>query len=292
VFAPLIAKTAGLLENNAAFNHINQLREEHPMAANGKLLVTLEDGVKRITINRPERRNSVDTETVELLHEEFQRSAEDESRVIILTGAGDSFCAGADLQASSESDIRDIDVTASLRAHTNPTILAMRRLHKPIIARIHGHAVGVGCNYALASDILIASEQAKFGQVFIKIGLMPDGGSTYFLPRIVGYSKAFELMATGEIISASDALALGLVNRVVPVEDLDNIVDQMASRLASAPAVALGKIKEGLNQGEKSDLASALEFEAVNQSACFRSEDFLEGVTAFREKRKPNFKGE
>jgi 2-(1,2-epoxy-1,2-dihydrophenyl)acetyl-CoA isomerase len=261
------------------------------MAASDKLLVTLDDGIKRITINRPERRNSVDTETIALLHEEIQRSAEDESRVVILTGAGDSFCAGADLQASSETDIRNIDVTASLREHTNPTILAMRRLSKPIIARIHGHAVGVGCNYALACDILIASEQAKFGQVFIKIGLMPDGGSTYFLPRIVGYAKAFELIATGDIISAHDALALGMVNHVVPVEELDDTVNKMAARLAASPAIALGKIKQGLNHGEKSDLAGALEFEAINQDACFHSEDFLEGVNAFREKRKPSFKG-
>jgi 2-(1,2-epoxy-1,2-dihydrophenyl)acetyl-CoA isomerase len=261
------------------------------MPVSDKLLVTLEDGIKRITFNRPERRNSVDTETIELLHEEIQRSAEDECRVVILTGAGDSFCAGADLQASSERDIRNVDVTASLREHTNPTILAMRRLAKPIIARIHGHAVGVGCNYALACDILIASEQAKLGQVFIRIGLMPDGGSTYFLPRIVGYSRAFELMATGEILSAEEALALGLVNRVVSFADLDLTVDQMAARLASAPAVALAKIKEGLNHGERSDLAGALEFEAINQDACFRSEDFMEGVNAFREKRKPIFKG-
>jgi 2-(1,2-epoxy-1,2-dihydrophenyl)acetyl-CoA isomerase len=281
----------GLLENNAAFNLFNQLRKELTMAASDKLLVTLEDGIKRITINRPERRNSVDTETIELLHEEIQRSAEDESRVLILTGAGNSFCAGADLQANSESDIRNIDVTASLREHTNPTVLAMRRLAKPIIARVHGHAVGVGCNYALACDILIASEQAKFGQVFVRIGLMPDGGSTYFLPRIVGYAKAFELMATGEIISAQDALALGMVNRVVPVEELDRAVDQMAARLAASPAVALARIKEGLNQGQQSDLAGALEFEAVNQAACFNSEDFMEGVSAFREKRKPDFKG-
>ena len=116
------------------------------MASSDKLLVTLDDGVKRITFNRPERRNSVDVETVELLHEAITRSADDESKVVIITGAGDAFCAGADLQATSERDIKSVDVTASLREHTNPTILAMRGLPKPIIARVHGHAVGVGCN--------------------------------------------------------------------------------------------------------------------------------------------------
>jgi 2-(1,2-epoxy-1,2-dihydrophenyl)acetyl-CoA isomerase len=261
------------------------------MSSSDKLLVTLEDGVKRITINRPQKRNSVDVETVELLHEAIERSAEDESKVVILTGTGDSFCAGADLQATSERDIKNIDVTASLREHTNPTILAMRGLPKPIIARVHGPAVGVGCNYALACDILIASEQAKFGQVFVKIGLMPDGGSTYFLPRKVGYAMAFELMATGDIITASEALALRLVNRVVPFEELDTTVNAMAARLATAAPIALRKIKEGLNHGQNSDLATALDFEAVNQDACFHSEDFREGVAAFLEKRKPNFQG-
>ncbi|MFL6276157.1 MAG: enoyl-CoA hydratase/isomerase family protein [Blastocatellia bacterium] len=261
------------------------------MAASDKLQVTLEGGIKRITINRPERRNAVDTETIELLHEAIQRSAEDESRVLILTGAGDAFCAGADLQISDGRDIRNVDVTASLREHTNPTIIAMRKLAKPIIARVHGHAVGVGCNYALACDLLIASEQAKFAQIFVKIGLMPDGGSTYFLPRLVGYHKAFELMATGDIISAREAMSLGLVNRVVAFEELDATVDAMATRLAASPGVALAKIKAGLNSGENGDLASALDFEAVNQATCFRSEDFREGVTAFLEKRKANFKG-
>src|SRR5262249_6106519 len=261
------------------------------MSSSDKLLVTLEDGIKRITINRPERRNSVDVETVELLHEAIDRSSRDQSKVVILSGAGDSFCAGADLQATSERDIKSIDVTASLREHTNPTILAMRNLPKPIIARVHGHAVGVGCNYALACDILIVSEQAKFGQVFVKIGLMPDGGSTYFLPRTVGYAKAFELMATGDIINAQEALALGLVNRVVPFEELDTTVNGMAARLAAAAPIALRKIKEGLNHGQNSNLASALDFEAVNQSDCFHSEDFMEGVKAFLEKRKPNFHG-
>lgn len=262
------------------------------MVSSDKLLVTLEEGIKRITFNRPERRNSVDTETVELLRDAIYQSGRDESKVVILTGSGEAFCAGADLQATGAADIRNLDVTASLRSHTNPTILAMRRLSKPIIARVHGPAAGVGCNYALACDLIIASEKAKFGQVFVKIGLMPDGGSTYFLPRLVGYAKAFELMATGDIISAQEALALGLVNRVVPFEELDATVNELATRLAAAPSIALAKIKEGLNHGEKSDLASALEFEAVSQAACFKSGDFAEGVKAFLEKRKPQFKGE
>ena len=146
------------------------------------LRVTLQDGIKRITINRAERRNSVDLETVSNIREAIGKSAEDGTRVVILTGAGESFCAGADLAATSERDIADFDVTKSLREGVNPTILAMRALPVPIIARVHGHAVGVGCNYALACDIIVASEQAVFGQVFVKIGLMPDGAAPFSCP--------------------------------------------------------------------------------------------------------------
>lgn len=254
-----------------------------------KLLVTLENAVKRITINRPERRNSVDGETTQLLLQAIKESAADGSRVVILTGAGDSFCAGADLQATSAQDIANFDVTESLRQNMNPTILAMRALKIPVIARVHGHAVGVGCNYALACDLIIASEQALFGQVFVKIGLMPDGGSTFFLPRLVGYQKAFELIALGDIIDARAAEKLGFVNRVVPFAELDATVDHLARKLAQSPRVAIENIKAGLNHGLNNDLASALEFEAVNQDRCFHSPDFAEGVTAFVQKRKPVF---
>ncbi|HEU4388276.1 MAG TPA: enoyl-CoA hydratase [Blastocatellia bacterium] len=256
-----------------------------------KLLVSLDKGIKRITINRPDRRNSVDSETVKALRDVIDASADDESRVLIITGAGGAFCAGADLQSVQDHDVQSYDVTQSLRTITNPTIRSMRSLPKPIIARVHGPAVGVGCNYALACDMIIASEEATFGQVFVRIGLMPDGGSTYFLPRLIGYAKAFELMATGDIVTAQEALAMGLVNRVVPVEKLETTVNAMAERLAAAPAVALAKIKQGLNHGERSDLASALDFEAVHQDACFHSQDFQEGVKAFLEKRKPHFQG-
>jgi 2-(1,2-epoxy-1,2-dihydrophenyl)acetyl-CoA isomerase len=254
-----------------------------------KLIVSLQDGIKRITFNRPDRRNSVDGDTVRLLRDAIQQSANDGTRVVILTGAGDSFCAGADLAATGASDIANYDVTRAIREGVNPTILAMRGLPVPVIARVHGHAVGVGCNYALACDIIVASDQALFGQVFIKIGLMPDGGSTFFLPRLVGYHKAFELMATGEIITAQDAHQLGIINRVVPFSELDATVDALAARLAKSPSVAIGRIKAGLNRGAQKDLAAALEFEAVNQDACFHSPDFIEGVTAFMEKRKAVF---
>lgn len=254
-----------------------------------KLLVNLENGVKRITINRPERRNSVDTETTQLLLAAIRDSADDGSRVVILTGANDSFCAGADLQATSAEDIAKFDVSAGLRANVNPTILAMRALAVPVIARVHGHAVGVGCNYALACDLIIASEAALFGQVFVRIGLMPDGGSTFFLPRLVGYHKAFELTALGDIINAAEALRLGFVNRVVPFEKLDETVDDFARKFVAAPRTAIANIKAGLNYGLQADLADALEFEAANQDACFHSPDFAEGVAAFVEKRKANF---
>lgn len=254
-----------------------------------KLLVTFDGGVKRIIINRPERRNSVDRETVRLLLAAFRQSVDDGTRVMILTGAGESFCAGADLAATSAGDIANFDVTKSIRENVNPTILAMRALPVPVIARVHGHAVGVGCNYALACDMIVASEQASFGQVFVRIGLMPDGGSTFFLPRLVGYHKAFELMATGDIVGAPEALRLGIVNRVVPLAELDATVDSLAARLAQAPRVAIERIKAGLNHGAQSDLASALDFEAVNQDACFHSPDFIEGVNAFMQKRKAVF---
>jgi 2-(1,2-epoxy-1,2-dihydrophenyl)acetyl-CoA isomerase len=253
-----------------------------------RLLVSLEGGVKRITFNNPARRNSVDFETMRRLTETIKESFEDETRVIIITGAGDSFCAGADLQAGL-SGARD--VTTDLREVINPGVLAMRSLPKPIVARVHGHAAGIGCNYALAADIIVASDQAFFSQAFIKIGLMPDGGGTYFLPRLVGYNKAFELMALGDQIPAGQAFEMGMINRVVHVSELDATVDTIAERLASAPAIALAKIKAGLANGLQSDLASALEFEAAGQGECFRSADFIEGVAAFLQKRKAVFTG-
>ncbi len=261
------------------------------MSEPAKLLVTLENGIKHVTINRPDRRNAVDKETIALLTETINASANDDSRVLVLTGAGDAFCAGADLQKRGEDDLTRVDVTTSLREGANPLIIAMRALPKPIIARVHGHAVGIGCNFALACDIIVASEQARFSQIFVRIGLMPDGGGTFFLPRLVGYHKAFELMATGDIIDAQTAFSIGMINHVVPFEQLDATVSELAARLARGPAIAIAKVKAAANQALTSDLATALDFEAVNQADCFRSSDFAEGVRAFLEKRKAAFQG-
>src|SRR5262245_23673897 len=241
------------------------------MSSDKRLLVTRENRVTRITFNRPERRNAVDFETMQLFHDAIQQAAGDETRVIVLTGAGEAFCAGADLQARTPEQIKNYDVTAGLRQHTTPAILTMNRMPKPIIARVHGPAAGIGFSYALASDIRIVSEQAKFSMAFIKIGLIPDGGSTYFLPRLVGYGKAFEVMATGRTTGADEALSLGLVNQVVPVEKLDAAVNALVETFLAAPAIALAKIKEALVHGQNADLGAALEFEALNQAECFRS---------------------
>jgi 2-(1,2-epoxy-1,2-dihydrophenyl)acetyl-CoA isomerase len=259
------------------------------MADEPRLLVELKNGVKRITFNAPERRNAVDRATSERLLEVVQETARDESRVVILTGAGDAFCAGADLSTSKPGGG---NVTDFLRRVVNPTILALREMPKPVIARVHGHAVGVGCNYALAADIRIGTTEAKFGQVFSKIGLIPDGGSTYFLPRMIGYPKAFEWMVAGAIIDAQQAADWGLINAVVPLKDLDEVVDRWIARLRSGPLLAYAGIKRALSYGESHTLAEALDFEAVTQQTCYESDDFREGVAAFREKRKAVFQGQ
>jgi 2-(1,2-epoxy-1,2-dihydrophenyl)acetyl-CoA isomerase len=254
-----------------------------------KLLVTLEGGVKRITFNRPERRNAIDLEMFAAFRRAIEESAEDETRVVVITGAGDSFCAGLDLTSISSAELARMDVAATVRELINPPVLRMRTLTKPVVTRVHGPAVGIGFSYVLASDVCVASDAASFSQSFTRVGLMPDGGSTYFLPQRVGRAKAFELMASGASVNADEALRLGLVNRVVPAAELDAAVEATVAALADGPQPSLARIKGALSGAELEELKAALEYEAVGQAECFRSADFAEGVASFMQKREPQF---
>ena len=259
------------------------------MNENEKLLVTLERGIKRITFNNPSRRNAVDFGMFEAFAAAVEEAERDESRVLVITGAGDAFCSGLDLGSFSPAELASLDVAGKVRELINPPVLRLRELGKPVVARVHGPAAGIGFSYVLASDVCVASEEATFSQSFVRVGLMPDGGSTHFLPALVGRSRAFELMATGASLTAQEALRLGLVSRVVPRAELDAAVDELAGRLAAAPQPSLARIKAALNLSEQLGLAAALDFEAEAQGECFRSPDFVEGVTAFAQKRKPQF---
>ena len=259
------------------------------MSENEKLLVTLEGGVKRITFNNSARRNAIDFGMFEAFARAVEESATDESRVVVITGAGDAFCSGLDLGSISPKELAAMDVAASVRELISPPVRRMRESPKPFVARVAGPAAGIGFSYVLASDFVVASEDATFSQSFVRVGLMPDGGATHLLPALVGRAKAFELMATGATIPAQEAQRLGVVGRVVPRAELDAVVDDLAARLAAAPQPSLARIKAALNLSEQQALAAALDFEAEGQAACFRSPDFLEGATAFMQKRAPQF---
>jgi 2-(1,2-epoxy-1,2-dihydrophenyl)acetyl-CoA isomerase len=259
------------------------------MNKNEKLLVTLENGVKRITFNNPAHRNAVDFEMFAAFAEAIDEAGRDASRVVVITGADDAFCAGLDLTSLSAGELASLDVAAKIRELINPPVLQMRALGKPVIARVPGPVGGIGFSYVLASDVCIASENATFSQSFVRVGLMPDGGSTYFLTALVGRRRAFELMATGATLSAAEALRLGFVNRVVARAELDAAVEDFTARLAAAPHPSLARIKGALSRTEQASLAAALDFEAEGQADCFASADFAEGVTAFAQKRAPVF---
>jgi 2-(1,2-epoxy-1,2-dihydrophenyl)acetyl-CoA isomerase len=255
-----------------------------------RLLVTRSEGVKRIIFNAPERRNAIDNEAFARFHDAVVESAQDGTRILILTGAGDAFCSGADLQAGLLGGASG-DVATLLRTVVSPAVKALREMPIPVIARVHGVAAGIGCSFALAADLRIASHDARFSLGFARIGLVPDGGATWMLPRLVGHAKAFELMITGDLIDAAEAHRLGLVNAVVDSVRLDETVDAWTARLLQAPELAVAAIKRALHYGQTHTLTESLDLEALLQQTCYESEDFREGVAAFREKRQAKFQG-
>jgi 2-(1,2-epoxy-1,2-dihydrophenyl)acetyl-CoA isomerase len=259
---------------------------DHPQP----LLVHLQGHIKTLTFNLEAKKNPISPAMLDALAAALAESQRDGTRVLVLTGAGGDFSAGADLSAFGEG-LANYDVTGYLRQKANPVVLALRQTNLPVIAKVRGVCVGLAFNLALACDMVFANQEAKFSQIFVRIGLSSDGGGGYFMPRLVGYQKAFELMATGAMISAEEGAEIGFVNHVLADEALDATVQKMAERLANGPFVAIQQTKANLRAGVAGTLAETLDTEAVNQHANFQTEDFHEGVSAFLAKRKPNFKG-
>ena len=245
--------------------------------------------VRWITINRPERRNALDRDTIYALRDAIGESAGDaETRVVVLTGAGQAFSSGADLRAARETPApAGEDV---LESGFNAAIRAVWNLPKPVIAAVGGVATGFGCSLALAADVRLASSLARFSLIFVQRGLTVDGGASYFLPRLAGL-RGMEMALTGEIIGVDEAFRLGLVNRVIPEDVFSTQVAEYAERLAQNAPLALAAIKESMHAALGSSLDTALTHEMDVQRRLGRSEDVKEGITAFLEKRAPVYKG-
>ncbi len=247
------------------------------------------NGIATITLNRPDVYNALNDEITFELQDALKSCAKDDQvRVVVLTGEGKAFCSGQDLKSAAGQKRSFLD---SLHKRYNPIIRAMRSLPKPILCRLNGVAAGAGCSLALASDMIIAAEDATLIEVFINIGLVPDSGSSYFLPRLVGMSKAFELCAMGNKVKAAEALQLGLVSKVVPADQLDAAVATYTDYFSKAPTKAIGIIKKMLNKAATSTLDDMLDYEAYCQETAGSTYDHQEGVKAFLEKRKPEFLG-
>lgn len=252
------------------------------------ILYEVKNAAAWITLNRPEKLNSFN----EAMHSEMLKALQyanddDGARAIVITGAGRAFSAGQDLSEVDQST----DYGELLRTRYNPIIEKMAEIGKPIIAAVNGTAAGAGFSLALAADFRLVSEKASFLNAFIHIGLVPDSGNTYFLPRIVGHAKALELMVLGEKLSAEEAARLGLATKVLAEEEWNRQISSFVARLAAMPTKAIALIKENLNQSWDSSLVEVLEGEARAQNLAGLSGDHQEGVKAFLEKRKPEFKG-
>jgi len=250
-----------------------------------------EEPLATVTLNRPDRLNAIDGALATELLDAIRVCAEDATiRALIVTGAGRGFCSGGD-QKRERSPANNPGTASTLVDLVHRLILALRNLPKPVIAAINGPAAGAGFNLALACDFRIASDTARFNEAFVKVGISPDSGGSYWLPRLVGLAKATELIFTGDMIDAREAERLGLVNKVVPGNQLEGAARELALRLANGATLALGRAKVLLNNSQQNDLATQLDLEREMLSLSYGSEDYREGVTAFKEKRVPTFKG-
>ena len=256
---------------------------------NEHLVVEVENGVMKLTLNRPESLNAFSPEMragVMAAIEEAKRNPN--IRVVTLQGAGRAFSAGGDVKGMGDSSVLSDYERLS---HTNEMILAIRNLEKPVIAIVHGYAAGVAFSIALACDLIVAAEDSKFIMSFAKIGLISDGGGSYFLPRLIGAQRAKEVLFTAEPIDAKKAYEWGIVNRIYRSDELTEQATMFVEKFANGPGKSYGMMKKLVNQSFVSDLDEMLELERLSQPLMKQTNDHIEGVTAFKEKRKPEFRG-
>ena len=255
------------------------------------LLFTLTDGVATLRLNRPDVFNSINKPVAMALQQQLRECQADASvRAVVLTGTGRAFCAGQDLAEITGPNAPD--VSEIVEKHYNPLILLIRELEKPVIAAVNGVAAGAGANIALACDIVVAKESASFIQAFSKIGLVPDSGGTYFLPRLVGLQRASALMLTGDKVSAAEAVQMGMIYKSFTDEAFDQEVSQLAHKMANLPTKGLAYTKHLLNRSFGNDLSQQLRAEGDDQLRAGQTTDYREGVAAFLEKRQPTFTGQ
>jgi enoyl-CoA hydratase/carnithine racemase len=257
------------------------------------ILVSEAEAITTITLNRPEKLNAFIGHMRRDLAEALEHAGSDRNvRVVIITGAGRAFSAGGDIGFMAElMERRDADEFARILGAGRRVITAIRQMTKPVIAAVNGPASGAGCNLALACDLRVASTTATFSQSFVKVGLHPDWGGTYFLPRLVGPNKACEMFFLGEAIDAAEAARLNIVNRLVAPEELEAATLQLAEQLRAAPPIALAAAKQAVYMSEAAELEEMMRYETEAQLRCFESDDGHEGVRAFFEKREPQFTG-
>lgn len=259
------------------------------------ILLEKEENVSTITLNRPDRLNAhTDEMGLEIAEALRVADTDKETRVLVITGAGRAFCAGADVKAFAEA--AEARKRGEDRPSVSPSIIGrgpwlFRNFSKPIIASINGPAMGIGLTMALACDLRIAADMATLGAIFVRMGVMPEFGSTYNLPRLVGIAKACELVFTGKIIEAKEAFEIGLVNQVVPADQLKAATRELAASIAQWPPLAIQTSKRALYQGLDADLSAQLTLETMGLTSLFNTEDHAEAAKAFVEKRKPVFKG-
>jgi 2-(1,2-epoxy-1,2-dihydrophenyl)acetyl-CoA isomerase len=256
------------------------------------VLTTDEGRVRWITLNRPETRNALTTAVNDAVRAALEGAPAAGARVVVLSGAGGAFSSGLDLRVAAEEGMDPATIESRMRTHFHGLIRAIRACPLPTIAVVDGPAAGFGCDLALACDLRLISDRARFGEIFVKRGLMPDGGGTWTLPRLVGLGRALEMMLTGELVDATEAHRIGLANRVFPAAQLEPAAWDFARTLAAGPPLVHRAVKAAVEAASHSTLEQALEGEVRGQLKLLASADFQEGIVAFLEKRTPEFKGE